>query len=54
MSGALAEFKTLALRREGGVLHLTLNRPELRNAMSMLMVRELRAAHRVPWRLPRP
>lgn len=27
-----------------GVLHLTLNRPEVRNAMSLAMVRELRAA----------
>lgn len=31
-------------RREGGVLHLTLNRPEVRNAMSLAMVAELRAA----------
>ena len=42
MSIDLADFKTLALRREGGVLHVTLNRPEVRNAMSMAMVRELR------------
>lgn len=42
MSVELADFKTLALRREGGVLHVTLNRPEVRNAMSMAMVRELR------------
>lgn len=41
MSVELAEFKTLALRREGGVLHVTLNRPEVRNAMSLAMVREL-------------
>lgn len=40
----LAEFKTLALRREGGVLHVTLNRPEVRNALSMAMVLELREA----------
>ncbi len=32
------------LRADGGVLHLTLNRPESRNAMSLAMVRELRAA----------
>jgi isohexenylglutaconyl-CoA hydratase len=32
---------TLALRREGAVLHVTLNRPEVRNAMSVTMVREL-------------
>jgi isohexenylglutaconyl-CoA hydratase len=43
MSIELAEFKTLALRREGPVLHITLNRPEVRNAMSLAMVRELRA-----------
>ena len=42
MSIELADFKTLALRREGGVLHVTLNRPALRNAMSLAMVRELR------------
>jgi isohexenylglutaconyl-CoA hydratase len=41
VSVELATFSTLALRREGGVLHLTLNRPELRNAMSLTMVREL-------------
>jgi len=39
----LAEFSTLLVRREGPVLHVTLNRPEARNAMSMAMVRELRA-----------
>lgn len=38
----VADFKTLALRRAGPVLHVTLNRPEVRNAMSMEMVRELR------------
>ena len=42
MSVELADFKTLALRRDGGVLHVTLNRPEVRNAMSMAMARELR------------
>jgi isohexenylglutaconyl-CoA hydratase len=35
---------TVAQRREGSVLHLTLNRPEVRNAMSLAMVGELRAA----------
>ncbi|HEY6135927.1 MAG TPA: enoyl-CoA hydratase-related protein [Rubrivivax sp.] len=35
---------TLLTRREGGVLHLTLNRPEVRNAMSLAMVLELRQA----------
>jgi isohexenylglutaconyl-CoA hydratase len=35
---------TLLARRDGGVLHLTLNRPEVRNAMSLAMVHELRAA----------
>jgi isohexenylglutaconyl-CoA hydratase len=37
-------MSSLLLRHEGGVLHLTLNRPEQRNAMSMEMVRELRDA----------
>ncbi len=36
------DFETLALRRDGAVLHVTLNRPALRNAMSIAMVRELR------------
>ena len=35
---------TLALRRDGAVLHITLNRPETRNAMSLQMVYELRRA----------
>jgi isohexenylglutaconyl-CoA hydratase len=39
----LASFQTLALRREADVLHVTLNRPQVRNAMSLAMVRELRA-----------
>ena len=42
MSIELADFSTLALRRDGAVLHVTLNRPEVRNAMSLTMVRELR------------
>jgi isohexenylglutaconyl-CoA hydratase len=37
-------LQTLALRQQGPVLHITLNRPELRNAMSLLMVAELRLA----------
>jgi isohexenylglutaconyl-CoA hydratase len=37
---------TLALERRGPVLHITLNRPDLRNAMSLRMVTELRAALR--------
>ena len=43
MGVELAEFTTLALRRDGPVLHVTLNRPQVRNAMSLRMVRELRA-----------
>ncbi len=35
---------TVLLRRDGAVLHITLNRPEVRNAMSQAMVRELRDA----------
>ncbi|MFT3822151.1 MAG: enoyl-CoA hydratase-related protein [Rubrivivax sp.] len=38
------KFETLIARREGAVLHLTLNRPEVRNAMSLAMVLELRQA----------
>jgi isohexenylglutaconyl-CoA hydratase len=34
---------TLAVRADGGVLHVTLNRPGQRNAMSLQMVDELRA-----------
>jgi isohexenylglutaconyl-CoA hydratase len=37
------EFETLLVRREAGVLHVTLNRPQARNAMTMAMVRELKA-----------
>lgn len=35
---------TLALRADGGVLHITLDRPAARNAMTLAMVGELRAA----------
>jgi isohexenylglutaconyl-CoA hydratase len=35
--------ETLALRADGPVWHVTLNRPRSRNAMTMAMVRELRA-----------
>lgn len=38
----MAGTSTLLLRDEGGVLTVTLNRPELRNAMSLAMVLELR------------
>ena len=37
-------MSTLELRHDGPVLHLTLNRPEVRNAMSLAMVLELREA----------
>lgn len=39
----LPECQTLLLRREGWRLHVTLNRPDARNAMSFAMVRELEA-----------
>jgi isohexenylglutaconyl-CoA hydratase len=42
-ANADASFETLAIARSGGVLHVTLNRPALRNAMSLKMVDELRA-----------
>lgn len=38
---SLPECQTLLLRRDGWRLHITLNRPESRNAMSFAMVREL-------------
>lgn len=37
-------FEALHAERTGAVLHITLNRPEVRNAMSRQMVAELRAA----------
>lgn len=42
MSG-LPDCQTLLLELHGGVLHITLNRPDSRNAMSLQMVAELRA-----------
>ncbi|QRY78540.1 isohexenylglutaconyl-CoA hydratase [Pseudomonas sp. PDNC002] len=39
----LPNCETLLLERDGGVLHVTLNRPDSRNAMSLAMVSELRA-----------
>jgi isohexenylglutaconyl-CoA hydratase len=39
----LPHCETLLLNLEGGVLHVTLNRPDSRNAMSLAMVNELRA-----------
>ena len=40
----MTTLPTLITRAEGAVLHLRLNRPEVRNAMSMAMVHELRQA----------
>lgn len=39
----LPDTETLKLEVDNGVLHVTLNRPEARNAMSEAMVRELQA-----------
>ena len=39
----LPDCNTLLLRRDGWRLHVTLNRPDARNAMSFAMVRELMA-----------
>ena len=39
----LPNCETLLLNLEGGALHVTLNRPDSRNAMSLAMVGELRA-----------
>ena len=44
MNAAQATPQTLLLKRNGAVLHVTLNRPETRNAMSLAMVLELREA----------
>jgi len=40
---SLPSCETLLLESQGGVLHVTLNRPDSRNAMSLAMVAELRA-----------
>jgi isohexenylglutaconyl-CoA hydratase len=40
---SLPDCQTLLLSREAGVLYITLNRPDSRNAMSLAMVEELRA-----------
>lgn len=37
----LPELQTLLLKQNGAILHITLNRPEMRNAMSELMLREM-------------
>jgi isohexenylglutaconyl-CoA hydratase len=42
----LPDCQTLLLEQHGGVLHITLNRPESRNAMNLQMVAELRAVLR--------
>jgi isohexenylglutaconyl-CoA hydratase len=39
----LPETPNLALRREGSILYLTLNRPHVRNAMSFAMIEEITA-----------
>jgi len=38
---ALPECETLLLKEDNGVLHITLNRPNVRNAMSLQLVNEL-------------
>jgi isohexenylglutaconyl-CoA hydratase len=38
----MSAFETLLVQLDSGVLHVTLNRPQARNAMSLAMVRELR------------
>src|SRR5205814_4718878 len=39
----LPTFETLLLKRDGGTLHVTLNRPETKNALGRAMVRDLTA-----------
>ena len=38
---SLPQTETITLNLDGPVLHITLNRPESRNAMSLTMVNEL-------------
>ena len=40
----MSAYETIQARADGGVLQLMLNRPEVRNAMSLAMVHELRQA----------
>ena len=40
---SLPECQTLLLKHERGILHVTLNRPESRNALNQAMVAELNA-----------
>ncbi len=42
----MGDATTIAVSRDGAVLHLTLNRPEVRNAMSLAMVGEIAEALR--------
>jgi isohexenylglutaconyl-CoA hydratase len=43
MPAELPKLETLLLERRGGILHVTLNRPETRNALGRAMVRDLTA-----------
>lgn len=43
MPADLPTLETLLLRRDGGILHVTLNRPETKNALTHHMVRDLTA-----------
>jgi isohexenylglutaconyl-CoA hydratase len=43
MTSGAAPYETIRLRHEDGVLHVTLARPQTRNAMTIAMVRELRS-----------
>ena len=40
----MTAYETLLTSREGGVARITLNRPEVRNALSRTLVQELEAA----------
>jgi isohexenylglutaconyl-CoA hydratase len=44
MSEPGSDWRTITLRREDGALHLTLARPEVRNAMNLRMAEEIRLA----------
>ena len=40
----MAAYRTLEVAREGAILHIRLNRPEVRNAFNGVVVEELQAA----------
>ena len=54
MTTDLPRFETLLLERQGRRLHVTLNRPDARNAINRDMVRDLTALADLMERTARP